>query len=74
MNKNFKKFLRNLIICILIKEILHDNISIEEAYILMDSASEAQRIEKEKKKRDEQIREMNERFIAIRNRLRNSID
>lgn len=68
MNKDLKKFLRNLILCILINEILQGRLTVDEAHVLIDAASEAQRIEHEKRKREKQIREMNERFIAVANR------
>jgi len=71
MNKDLKKFLRNLILCILINEILQGRLTVDEAHVLIDAASEAQRIEYEKREREKQIREMNERFIAIRSRRNN---
>jgi len=71
MNKDLKKFLRNLILCILINEILQGRLTVDEAHVLIDAASEAQRIEHEKREREKQIREMNERFIAIRSRRNN---
>jgi len=68
MNKDLKKFLRNLILCILINEILQGRLTVEEAHVLIDAASDSQRIEREKRKREKQIREMNERFISVANR------
>ena len=71
MSKEFKLFMRKLILCLLITEILKGNLTVEEAHTLIDASSEAQRIDYEKKKRAREIREMNKRFLSIGNRNNN---
>jgi hypothetical protein len=70
MSKELKKFIRQLILCILIKEIIQGNITIDEAHALIDASSEAQRIQYEKRKNEKKIKEMNDRFISLTQRFR----
>ncbi len=73
--KHLRIFMRKLIICLIIKEILQGNLSIEEAHVLIDAASEARRLENIKKKEEErikQISQMNNQFLSITQRFRNS--
>jgi len=72
--KHFRIFMRKLIICLIIKEILQGNLSIEQAHALIDAVSEARRFEKIKKKEEQrikQISQMNNQFLSITQRFRN---
>jgi hypothetical protein len=69
MEKSLKKFLKKLLICIIINEIIKGNITLEEVYDLIDKAAEAKRIRKREEQRLREIEESNLRFQRVVNRF-----
>lgn len=82
--KEIKQFLRKLLICIIINQVLQGNITLSEVYELIDKTIEAKRIrdmenmenrenrENRERSRNLQIQNMNNHFQSISQRQRQS--
>jgi len=72
IRKNYKTFFTNLLVCLIIKSVMENRITISEVYAIIDKIADAkrkERIEKIEKQRQREITIANERFKRITQRF-----
>jgi hypothetical protein len=69
IRKNYKTFFTNLLVCLIIKSVMENHITISEVYAIIDKISDAKRKERIEKQRQREISIANERFQRITQRF-----